>query len=315
MKKIILLFLLSMAVLSCQEMTDQSGSAASPTFFYGNNGVVFPGDGILKPEFKGVDGKGTFSIYPAEGLPLNEETGEITLTEKTPAYRYLIRFVSADGKYMLQTMVSVAGVRYPARFYDISIAEDTMCRPIWDTVHRQSIKPNDFKIDGAELEIYTPDTKEKQGYKAFVPTNTEGIVAAIKKNAINPENGDLNLNAMVSNVYGVHSNVGGKVKLSISYLLNGKPTYTTYVIYRENIKNPAYRKMLRDWLNMDMVLISKQKELMEEKKVGPIRVHQRWGNSLGSVPSYSNSVFRFTSALQSFPPPESRAIVEGEDDE
>jgi len=271
---------------------------------YGENGVVFPGSGTVKPTFTGGEAKGSFSAYPST-LAIDATTGEINVDAKStvPGYRYLVRFVSADGRRMAHTFVTVAGIRYPSRYFDVTNPADVTARPLL-TDSTLEVAEGQFAVTNYRISDVVPATTVSP-QRQQVPIDTAGAVQQL----LNARNGALNLQQLVQTVFG--SARSGKIELTIQYQtsLNGRNVsgQTQYILLRQVIESAEYRTMLRDWMNFDKVIEARQNELILEKNAANIRIQKSWG--LGYTAPEQNSVFRFVGALQDAPPPSGRGGI------
>lgn len=292
-----LLLVLGLFVFSCEPK--------ETSFTYGKDGVLYPGEeNDPAPAFQNMEGKGNFSSYPT-GLAIDSETGRITVGKSNPGYKYLVRFVAADGKSMTHTYVTIAGFRYPSRFFNLSDSRDTIARPV--VVGGESAGAS-FEITASPVTVNntnpTGATLRRQPARPL-----GGVVRAAFTNS----DGSINLRQLADGLFGLTSGITGSVDLTVAYkaTIGGKnvTSQTRYVIRRENIVNDTVRVLLRNFANFDKVMEAKQRELLMEeepgtgKSLGPIKVSESWELGYRLSPATSNDIFRFTGALQNHPPP------------
>lgn len=270
------------------------------TFSYGKDNVLLPGDGKVTPVFGNGQAKGSFSAYPSS-LALDAVTGQIDIDAPgtVPGYRYLVRFVSADAKTMAHTYVTLAGIRYPSRYFDITNPDDATAKPL-TTDTSAAIAGGEFAIsDYAISDVVQPANFSAR--RQLPPTDT----AAAVRQSLNAADGSVDLRQLVTGVFGPATS--GKIELTINYatIQRGRKIagQTRYTLLRQTIDSPELRTLLRNWANCDKVIEARQHELAAEKNAANIRVTPSWGLSHNSAPATQNGFFRFTRALQSFPPP------------
>jgi len=298
-KNVYLLFLLGLLVWGCEPK--------EITFTYGKDGVVFPDAGKVKPTFNDGEAKGSFLVYPA-ALDINSTTGEVDFaSEKTiPGYRYVITFISADGKKMAHTYVTVAGIRYPSRYFDIDNPDDVVAKPLMAD-NSAAIADSEFSIEEYAISDVVPSTNFAQLRQQKPTTDT----AVAVRQLINARDGSVNVQQLVQNIFG--SAISGKIELNIRY---GTTQYgrkitgqTKYTLFRQDIINKKYRDLIRFGADFDRIIKDHQTVIMTEKNTGNIRGHYLQGSIYDDGSFTKNHIFRFTAAKEIPPPPSPTAAA------
>jgi|GEM_PF-6047350 len=282
------LMLLTLLLGGCEE------KPADIEFSYGTNNVILPdGDGRrAAPVFRGDKPDGQYSSYPIGRV--DEKSGEFILSDAYPGYRYLIRLNPTGRSENVHTFVTVAGARYPSRYFDLTVTPDTNNDLVAPTLVGEDIQFSNFALQSAIVIIN--DTTSRNVTKAL-----SGIVSQ--------QSGAINLRQAITNVFGKAGL--GQIDLTISYqaTLNGKTTRisTEYQLFRENIVSSRLRSLLHEQANFDKILKYRQNEFLLEKKVGAI--NEGYLRQMGFAPPSGNSVFFFTKSQQQNPPPPAFSII------
>ncbi len=279
------------------------------TFTYGKDGVLYPGteEKATTPAFQNGGGEGNYSSYPV-GLVMDAKTGEVNVEKSNPGYEYLVRYVAADGKTVAHTFVTIAGITYPSRFFDLTNKQDFTVRPI---VKGGTLANASFEITASGVTPNNGDAANIRQQPAAGPLPDTTIRAVFDGGS-----GTIDLRRLVGGVFGLNSGRSGSIDLTITYkaTVGGKNVnaQTRYVLRRESIISPTYRQILRNFANFDKVIAAKQQELRREnetakgsaeKTIGPIRIEPSWGLGYSYYQSLQDDVFRFTHANQTPPPP------------
>lgn len=279
------------------------------TFSYGKDGVLYPGteEKAATPAFQNGGGEGNYSSYPV-GLVMDAKTGEVNVEKSNPGYEYLVRYVAADGRTVAHTFITIAGIKYPSRFFDLTNKQDFTVQPV---VAGGTLANASFEITASEVipnNGGTANTRQQSVTGALPDTTIRAV--------FNGTSGTIDLRQLIGGVFGLNSGRSGSIDLTIAYkaTIGGKNVnaQTRCVLRRESIISPTYRRILRNFANFDKVIAAKQQELRREnetakgsneKTIGPIRIEPSWGLGYSYYESLQGNVFRFTHANQDPPPP------------
>lgn len=80
---------------------------------------------------------GTFTSFP-DGLKIDERTGAIDVNSSETGLKFKITFTSADGSKVKSSFVTISGINYKDKIYNLSTG-DSIARPIYNANNRNVI--------------------------------------------------------------------------------------------------------------------------------------------------------------------------------
>jgi hypothetical protein len=202
-RKIIPILLIMLAgFAACKKSNNEpdpvGGGGGNYAFSYGDS-VIYPqttsGDYKVSPV---TPMKGSYEAFP-DGIELDEETGEINVSESETGLRYRITFTPANSSRSYTTVVLLAGINYLDAFYYLS-KSDTMSRAVYN----------------GDLARAVPVSNGKTVFDIDLGCNKEGI-------AINTNNGTINLMQTIRNgFFGKHPDNDSREEFELEYKIDDK---------------------------------------------------------------------------------------------
>jgi hypothetical protein len=167
------LFSILILIVSCAAACRKSNTGTETTpapdykLSYGDSVLYLKNSGGTQIVSPVTPMRGEYESFP-DGLEIDEETGDIDLSNSETGLRYRITFTPAEGGQTYTTMVLVAGVNYLDKFHFLS-KNDTLSKAVYN----------------ADLAKQVPVSSGKTVFDVDLGCNKEGIAIDVNTGTIN----------------------------------------------------------------------------------------------------------------------------------
>lgn len=176
--------ILVLIISACDKKGSNTGNSTIAKLSYGDSVFYLqPGanDYIVTPVHAQ---NGTYTVFPEDGLNINQSTGAINVSRSESGLRYKVFFRSPGGDTS-STVVVISGVNYLDKYYNLS-AKDTLCVPVYNAEPSKQIPAGAFD-DGGLANNSGCSIKTTNGVINLAQTVRNGLFGTVPQNDVRKE--------------------------------------------------------------------------------------------------------------------------------